>query len=704
MLLAVTIAAWAVLPAGAQTVSGQAFEDRNANGIRDPGEPALPGVQFELFGQRDSGSSIDQLTASGAAGAFSFAPGNGCYLLSPLDPDGWRLAPVREDGFGSSTPGYMFPVGQPRLGKLDHAIDHLKSGALAFASIGDSIAFNFNSCFFPTTFWYSKQVQSRLSCTAPGASVTLVPAAVPGQKTDDLLVDENNDLNNVFRMIDAQPQLVTISMIGNDLRDVDISGTPTQTQINRAAEEILDSRQNLQEALSALTSEIPGADISLNTLYDNLAYNCSTANTTAFHRAWLPIVNRILRDLAWGQTRRASINEVRAEIGHEDLANNCLGFEQMICRDIFGTDGIHPNNNGYSVLREKVWEASGGVNLGPKDALTRTSIGTADYGYLRKLRRLLPAAFELRGGATVAAPSAAFDDQDGGAAAAIGLGIGAEEFRLSRFPDYFDEDQIVRVIAGVRYHTIGNVTDDFYRIEASVSGQFRFPAGHAYTPTDWNVYTPIVGGGGPNQPPSNADYFAEKLLVLPNVASAREVSATLTKNPILLPGATDYEWPAVHQSDLSTTAIRVASAPVAATGGNDAYSVRLDAGWLDIYGWQKPRPPEVENQRVGRLQDGGVEVSFDSLPGAQRYNLYVGRLSTVRSGSYDHGASAPVPALCAAPTQSAGGGRLKILLAPAEVPAGDGYLLVTAHIDDVESPAGARSSGAEIDRSQSVCR
>src|SRR6185436_419462 len=100
-------------------------------------------------------------------------------------------------------------------------------------------------------------------------------------------------------------------------------------------------------------------DISLISLYDNLAYNCYTADSTAFHRQWLPIVNRILRELAWGQTRRASINEVAAEFAHEDQNVQCTGFDQMICRDIFGLDRIHPNNNGYTILREKVWEAAG---------------------------------------------------------------------------------------------------------------------------------------------------------------------------------------------------------------------------------------------------------------------------------------------------------------------------------------------------------
>ncbi len=691
------------LPVAAQTVSGCAFEDRNGNGVREADEPSVPGVPVELFGTRDASGAYDQTIATGADGAFSFSPGNGCYLLLPGDPPGWRFSGARSDSFPEGTAGYSFPVGRPRFAKLDGGIASLKAGLLRFSSMGDSIAWNWNSCFYTSSFWYSKQIQARLQCVAPAASVTLDQAAVKGEHTDDLLVDDADDLNNVFRVVEAQPRYVAISMIGNDLLGVDPSGTPTQDQINRAVAEVLDSRQNLQEAISALVSEIPGADVALNSLYDNLAYDCYSGSSSTFHRQWLPIVDRILRDLAWGQARRVSINEVAAEFAHEDQAGSCFGFDGMICRDLFQTDNIHPNNNGYTILREKLWEADGGVSLGSKDALSRTSIA-ADFGFLRRVRRLLPTAWETSGGAAVTDPEAALDDGDGGAATAIALGIGTEELRLSGFPDWYDEDRIVRAIAGVRYRTAGTVQDDFYRMEASVTGQFRPPAGHAYTPTDWNYYTPIVGGGGPGQPPENPDYSQARVLARPNVATYREVSATLTKNPTLPSGASDYEWPPVHQDDLSSAAVRVVSAPVAGTAGNDLYRVELDAAWIDLYGWEAPRPPEAADLRIERLPDGTIEASFEALPGAARYNLYVGSLSTLLAGQYDHGSAAPAGPFCAAPVVDAGDGRLKIALAPAAQPSADSYWLVTGHVDDVESPAGARSDGTEIDRSQSVCR
>jgi hypothetical protein len=258
------------------------------------------------------------------------------------------------------------------------------------------------------------------------------------------------------------------------------------------------------------------------------------------------------------------------------------------------------------------------------------------------------------------------------------------------------------VIAGVRYRTSGTVTDVFYRIEASPTGTFRPPPGYAYTTTNWNFYTPLVGGGGPNAPASNADYPTEKLLALPNVSSLRDVSTTLTKNPVLVGGMGEYDWPPISRADLETTTFRVASAPVANTVG-DSYQVELDVAWLDLYGWQKPRPSEVAHLEALRIADGTIELSFDALGDAERYNVYFGRLATIRSGAYDHGIGAPAAPLCAASTAVAGAGRLEIAVPQAIWPGADAYVLITGHVDGVESPTGAASGGAEIDRRQSVC-
>jgi lysophospholipase L1-like esterase len=691
--------------ADAQNVSGHVFEDRNANGILDPGEPLLPGVTVELFGQSDSSGAVDVSSATGPLGQFGFSPGDGCYLLRPLDPAGWRPSVTRFDRVVRAPfPGDpTHPVGEPRFGRLQYGLDHLRAGSLRYTAMGDSIATNFNFCELANlfgSFRYSLRLRDRMNCTTSGTPVTLDQAAVKGEHTDDLLVDDGANLNNVFSVIGIQPEMISISMIGNDLLDVD-RDNPTQAETNTAVAEILDARQNLQEVLSSMLSEIPDVDVTLNTLYDNLSFDCygGTA-TSAFHREWIPIIGQLLRDLAWGQVRPVTINEVAAEFVAEDQNGACAGFDQQICTA--GSDGIHPVQEGYDVIAEKLWEAAAGVNLGTRDALGRGSIDPADYGYLRRVRRILPTAWETRDGATVVDPAAALDDDDGGATASIGLGGGTEEFRLSGFPSFYDEIRILKVIAGVRYRTSGTFAEQLYRIEASPGGQFRPGPGFDYTTTNWNFSTPIVGAGGPSAPVEKPDYPDAALLVTPNVTAPREVSATLTGNPVLQPGAGEYEWPALTHVDLATTAVRVVAATVGADPGVSA-RVELDAAWLDLYGWEKSRPAEVAELRVDRLADGTLETSFDEVAGAQRYNLYTGRLPTARQGAYDHGSGAPAGPDCAAATEPAGAGRAMIVTDTAAVPAGDLYLLATAHVDDVESPTGFGVGGGEIDRSQSVC-
>jgi hypothetical protein len=239
-------------------------------------------------------------------------------------------------------------------------------------------------------------------------------------------------------------------------------------------------------------------------------------------------------------------------------------------------------------------------------------------------------------------------------------------------------------------------------MEVSPGGQFEAPPGYDYTATNWNFATPLVGGGGPNQPASNADYPTAHVLAVPDVPVDREVSATLTKNPVVSPGGDEYLWPAVTAADLATTAFRVVSAPVAGTPGDDDYTVELDAVWLDLYGWEKTRPAEVTGLQVSLAPGGDLDLQFDALPGAQRYNVYLGRVGSLATG-YDHGSAAPAGPYCDMTTGENGPLRRRALLSPAQQPDGFTYILVTAHVDDVESPAGFDVDGTEIDRSQSIC-
>lgn len=688
-------------PVGAQTVSGMLFEDRDGDGIHDPGEPLIAGLQVDLAGMQAGLVPFAASMTTAADGIFQFAPGDGVYLLAPVDPPGWRLGSSRSDGFAAGSTPYGFPIGQPRFAKLDRGIVNLADDAYRMTVIGDSIAANFSLCQLGQAFAYSQAVLDRIGQTAGNPLLSLDEEAFLGAHSDDM--HDPMSANYVRQIIgfSPPPDLVTLSMIGNDLLGVEPSGTPAQDDINLLARELQDARQNIQEALSALISALPDADVVLNTLYDNEADECST---TGLHRTWVPILDRILRDLAWGQARRVSVNEVAAEFAHEDHLGSCTGFEGMICQGFLGLDGIHPNADGYTIVREKLWEGVGGIQLGAADNLGRTSIDGIDFGYLHVIGRLYPSSWETRGGAVVVNPTAALTDQDGGTPAIVTLGAGTEEFRLAGLPDWFDELAIVRVIAGVRYRTTGTVADDAYRIQASVTDQFDAPPGHNYTPTSWNFFTPLVGAGGPDQPVAG-DYPGAQVLVIPDVPVYREVSATLTKNPTLAPGAAEYEWPAVTYADLATTTFRVAAAPLAGTPGNDGYQIEVDSVWLDLYGWEKPRPAEVEGLEAERLADGRLAISFDALPGATRYNLYIGRLQTMRSGGYDHGGAAPTPPACASAVNDIGGGRYEIVVETGNIPSDDIYILVTAHDgSDVESPAGFDFLLVEIDRSQSICR
>lgn len=82
--LALTLFAFA-LPAAAQNagVNGTVFLDRNANGIRDAGEPGIAGVVVS-----------DQAAAvrTDGSGAFHFASGEGNGLVFVSVPDGYRTA------------------------------------------------------------------------------------------------------------------------------------------------------------------------------------------------------------------------------------------------------------------------------------------------------------------------------------------------------------------------------------------------------------------------------------------------------------------------------------------------------------------------------------------------------------------------------------------------------------------------------------
>jgi hypothetical protein len=70
------------------TISGTAFVDTNGNGVRDPGEPARPGVLVQL--DRGLDGTVDATTTTDANGMFQFTNlGAGTYQVQAVPPAGF---------------------------------------------------------------------------------------------------------------------------------------------------------------------------------------------------------------------------------------------------------------------------------------------------------------------------------------------------------------------------------------------------------------------------------------------------------------------------------------------------------------------------------------------------------------------------------------------------------------------------------------
>jgi SdrD B-like domain len=71
------------------TKSGTKFEDLDADGVRDAGEPGLADVQIHLFGTDGAGSAVHQHATTDANGAYSFSVAPGSYTVCETVPDGF---------------------------------------------------------------------------------------------------------------------------------------------------------------------------------------------------------------------------------------------------------------------------------------------------------------------------------------------------------------------------------------------------------------------------------------------------------------------------------------------------------------------------------------------------------------------------------------------------------------------------------------
>lgn len=524
-----------------QTVTGVAFEDVDRDGVWDPGEPVLPGVAVDLFG---SAGGQDLSTSTNALGLFSFAPASVAKYCVDLHVAPDYRGSLKDIG-ADPHPIPNFPVGRLRMGDLEFMVPSLRSatGPAPFlhVGIGDSIAFGFNACdsLFGNN-GYLEDLTDLIDATT--ASAVLSKIAVPGYETSDLLDPGAN--GNIFDAILASPDLVTVSIGGNDYLADD--GNEALTALN-----LVNARQNLQEILSTLLTEIPSADVVLNTVYDNEDGN------DAFHNRWAPIWNQMLRDVASGQNRPVAIAEIWPEFNHADPATGVkLGHQGLICHDLFGADGIHPTSQGYRVHREKNWQAMGGATVG--------SSGNThgQFGYLHHIGRRTPTTFvDVQGGASN--ESNAFVE-DGVAAT---IPAGNQELILAGF-DARPAGLLTQAVVNVRYRTTAPPNDDRYRMQASVDGTFSAPGS---TSSTWNTILPIVGSAGNAGAVINA---------FPHQPTYRTVSTTLSV------GSPIDGQPSITWQDLATLAVRLKGT---AAGGADAFSVQWDAAWVDLYGVEPHR-------------------------------------------------------------------------------------------------------------------
>ena len=534
---AVSILALALFPflaasAPAQSVSGVLFEDLNRNGVQEFGEPLLAGLPVTLFGEN---GNFDQTLTTGPDGAYLFTATTGAdYVLDVAAGDLLRLA--FQTLVADPDPIPDWPQGRRRPGLTGGLVAHLRAATPGFpllhVSLGDSIAYGFNLCDSPSgKNGYVQPFTDRLD---RAGVASLQKEAVLGYTTADLL--DPTGTGTIFDAINAAPQLVSISIGGNDFLADD--GDKVKTAANLVA-----ARQNLQELLSTLATELPDADVVLNTVYDN------AGGKDAFHDEWGPIWNQALRDLAWGQRRRVAIAEIWPDYEHTDPATgNKLGEDQLIC-SAFGLDKIHPKKRGYDLHEEKVWQGVGGV--------TADANGEArDFGFLRLMATRLPSqATDLGGGASNT--SAAFAEDSVGAT----IPGGNQELRLAGF-DATPRGLLSQAVVKLRYRTSGAPSDDTYRFEASVDGTFAAPGSDSQS---WNTIVPIVGASGLGAP----------VLVFGDQPQWREVSALVTKGAAI-DGAPSITW-----QDLATLAIRVKGT---ATGAADPFSLEWDVASLELYG------------------------------------------------------------------------------------------------------------------------
>ena len=649
----------ATSPVRAGTVEGLLFEDLDADGLLDPGEPGVAGVPLLLWW----GASDRYPGASGADGSFTIDAGMDSHLLELDLPEGWRFS-YPDQTWDPPVAGPTDDVVLARYG----AAPHLRGNAerpvdVYLYSLGDSIPAGFNFCASDSNYLPDVQSDLELALDEP---VMLRNEAIPGAHSEDLLTPQlsGGGANPQFvgNVIAEAPDVVTVNIGGNDFLDTD-----RNLQANLQA--LIDTRATTQEIAASLLLGLPNADMIINTVYDNEADDCASSD---FHARLTPIWTQVVRWLGTGQTRPVQVAEAALDFAHQNVTRTqCAGAEGRICT--FPLDLIHPIKEGADIIQRAMMESLGEVRVPAADTISGVQLGL-----LRRVAELEPSVTTVVSGA-VTDESAALSTNDAGAVLPPD-----SELRLSGYA--LPEGITPRVlIVRVRFRTTGDFADDHYRFEASFE-DFARPA--TLSVTNWDYVTPIVGGSGTVG--SGQGLGASRVNAVPDRPDWVEVSARATLNLVDDGNATGfYEWRQPTADDLAALQVRLRVDSVA---GADAATVEWDSAVVEVYG-----QGELVGPTVGEVSDvlsgeppllvtpepsGGVHLSWDPEPGAATYRVYRGALpaATGVPGAFD---SAEAGTRCTPETE----------LVDAEE-AGSSYFLVTAlDASGFEGPVGSGTLG-----------
>lgn len=88
------------------SIAGLVYSDSNKNGMRDGGEPGIPGVTLTLSGTDVRGNPVNRTVVTGADGSYRFTgvpAGN--YTITETQPDGWTSGTNKAGTAGGSVAG-----------------------------------------------------------------------------------------------------------------------------------------------------------------------------------------------------------------------------------------------------------------------------------------------------------------------------------------------------------------------------------------------------------------------------------------------------------------------------------------------------------------------------------------------------------------------------------------------------------------------